>query len=103
MLQEKGGRPDEWDPPYEPYDSCGPGEDPAGLNDKSSEPLGENALAAELAGVLKDDLAVAFVMVIEYDARMRLADQLGELGLALLDRLPPHANAPVSHAVASAG
>jgi hypothetical protein len=38
--------------------------------------------------VRKHDRAIAIVMVIEHDARMRAAHQLGQLTLALLDRHP---------------
>ncbi len=27
-VARKDRRPNEWEPPYEPYDPCGPGEDP---------------------------------------------------------------------------
>ena len=39
--------------------------------------------------MLENNLAVALVMLIEHDAPARGADQLGELGLALLDRPSP--------------
>jgi hypothetical protein len=48
---------------------------------KRPEPLGHNALAAEPAGVLEYDLAVALVVLIEHNAGMRGANQLGQLRL----------------------
>src|SRR5262249_54146373 len=58
---------------------------PAGAIQRA-EPLRHDALAAELAGVLENDLAVALVMLIEYDAELRLAHQLGQFPLAILNR-----------------
>ena len=49
-------------------------------------PLRNDALAAELAGVLENDLAVALVMLIKHDAKLRPAYQLCQLALAILNR-----------------
>ena len=54
-----------------------------------AEPLRDDALAAERAGVLEDDRAVALEMLIERDAVAGVSEQIGERGLAALDRLPP--------------
>jgi len=51
-----------------------------------AEPLRHNAVAAELAGVLEYNVAVAFVVLVEHDAGVRGAHELGELGLAVLNR-----------------
>ena len=53
---------------------------------RRAELLRYDALAAERASVLKYDLALTFVMLIEHDARMEPAHQLGQLALAVLDR-----------------
>jgi hypothetical protein len=55
---------------------------------RRAESLGHGALAAELAGLLIDDLAVADVVLVEGDAWRWLAQQLGKPGLAHLDRQP---------------
>jgi hypothetical protein len=54
-----------------------------------AEALRHDALAAEAAGVLEHDIAVALAVFVEHDAGMRGANELGELALAVLDRPSP--------------
>jgi hypothetical protein len=56
---------------------------------RRAEALRHDALAAEHAGVLVDDRAVGIVMLIVGDACMRVAQELGQLAFALLDRHVP--------------
>jgi hypothetical protein len=51
-----------------------------------TEPLRDDPLEAERAGVLEDDRPVGLEMQIERDP---VASVIGEHGLAALDRLPP--------------
>src|SRR6516225_2417394 len=51
-----------------------------------AEPFWHDALAAELAGVLENDVAITFVMLIEHNAELRPAHQLGQFPLAVLNR-----------------
>ena len=53
-----------------------------------AEPLRDDAFAAESAGVLEDGRAVAVEMLVEGDTVAGVAEQIGEHGLAALDRLP---------------
>jgi hypothetical protein len=58
------------------------------------EPLGDDALAAELAGVLKHDHALRmFKVFVQAQARSGLAQDARERGLARLDRLAPQVGA----------
>jgi len=50
-----------------------------------AETLADNAFAAELAGVLVDDVAVADVVLAERDAGMGPAYELGQRAFAMLD------------------
>jgi hypothetical protein len=50
-----------------------------------AEPLRHNAFAAELAGLPEDDRTVALVVLIDYDAGTRRANQFCELALAPLN------------------
>jgi hypothetical protein len=52
----------------------------------NAEHTGPPSLSCEFAGVLKNDFAVAVVMVIEHDARMRGANEPRQLELAVLNR-----------------
>jgi hypothetical protein len=52
----------------------------------NAEHTGPPSLSCEFAGVLKNDFAVAVVMVIEHDARMRGANKPRQLELAVLNR-----------------
>jgi hypothetical protein len=47
-----------------------------------------DSFAAEFAGVLEYNLAVALVMIIERDGQAGTANGLGQRSLALLDRQP---------------
>ena len=62
--------------------------DPAGAIGRA-EALRHDALATERAGVLENGRAVALVMLIEGDPVAGVSEQIGEHGLAVLDRLPP--------------
>jgi hypothetical protein len=42
-----------------------------------------------IAGVLEDDFAVSFIMLVQDNAGMGITNELAKLGLALLDREPP--------------
>jgi hypothetical protein len=53
-----------------------------------AEPLRNDPFAAELAGVLIDDIAVADEMLVDDDARMRAAHQFRQRSLALFERRP---------------
>lgn len=53
-----------------------------------AKPLGHDAFAAKLAGVLKHCRAVDVVVLIDDDARMRATYELGELMLAVLSWAP---------------
>ena len=44
-----------------------------------ADPLAHYPLATELAGVLENDLAVALIVLIEHDAELRFAQELGQL------------------------
>src|SRR6185503_708501 len=55
---------------------------------RRAEPLRHNALTAERAGVLVEDRAVAVVVLVEDDARMRAAQQISQEGLAVFNRCP---------------
>ena len=59
-----------------------------------AEALRHDALAAEAAGVLEHDIAVALAVFVEHDAGMRGANELGELALAVLDRPSPRDSRP---------
>jgi hypothetical protein len=54
-----------------------------------TEALRDDPLAAERAGVLEDDRPVGLEMLIERDPVASVSEQIGEHGLAALDRLPP--------------
>ena len=49
------------------------------------KPFRHNALAAEFAGVLVDDIAIADVVLAERDAGMGPAYELGQRAFAMLD------------------
>jgi len=55
---------------------------------RRAEPLRHNVLAAELAGLPVDNVAVADIVLVDRDARMRTAQQLGQPGVARFDRQP---------------
>ena len=50
------------------------------------KPFRHNALAAEFAGVLVDDIAIADVVLAERDAGIRPAYELGQHPFAMLNR-----------------
>ena len=56
---------------------------------KRAEPLRDDALTAEGAGVLENGRAIALIMLIERFPVGSVSEQIGEHGLAALDRLPP--------------
>ena len=58
-----------------------------------TEPLRDDALAAERAGVLEDYSAVAGVVLVEGDTFMRMAQKLRQRVFALLDRCTPQVRA----------
>ena len=62
--------------------------DPTGAIGRA-EALRHDAFATERAGVLENGRAVALVMLIERDPVAGVSEQIGEHGLAVLDRLPP--------------
>jgi hypothetical protein len=58
-----------------------------------AQALRHDALAAERAGVLVDDCAAAGVVLIERDAPVRMAHELGQDALAFLDGRVPQVRA----------
>jgi hypothetical protein len=52
---------------------------------RRAEPLAHDSLAAQLAGLPVGDIAVADVVLVDGDARMRRAQQLDQSGLANLE------------------
>jgi hypothetical protein len=54
-----------------------------------SAALGHDALEAELAGVLKHDVAGAVEMLAQLQAGLGVERELSQCGLAILDRLAP--------------
>jgi hypothetical protein len=57
--------------------------------DNAAEPLRDDAFAVKGASVAINDRAVAVISLIECDAVVALAQQLAELPLSILDRMPP--------------
>jgi hypothetical protein len=53
---------------------------------RRAKPLRDDPLTAKLAGVLKDDFAVALVILIEHDTQMWATYQFRELALEIFNR-----------------
>jgi len=58
------------------------------LSPERAEPLRHDTLAAELAGLPVDDIAIADVVLVDRQAWTRLAYELGQRLFAFLDRKP---------------